>query len=319
MDTHDTAYRRLFSHPEMVRDLLLGFVPHPWVHELRMDTLEKVNGHYVTDDLRHRCGDVVWRVRWGREWIYLYVLLEFQSTVDPFMAVRIMAYTALLYQDLIRTKEVRPGRKLPPVLPVVLYNGRPRWKAATELNELIHPGPETLRAFLPRQRYLLLDEGAYPPHQLAALNNLVAALFRLENSRGPEEIQEVLVVLIDWLKTPEEAGLRRSLTAWLARLLRPHVDRGVDLPEWNDLQEVHDMLAERIQEWNRDLIERGRKEGQKEGRMEGESALLLRQLTHRFGPLPEDIRARLAKASTDELETWADRVLDAESLERVFL
>ena len=227
--------------------------------------------------------------------------------------------TALLYQDLIRTKEVRPGRTLPPVLPVVLYNGRPRWKAATELNELIHPGPEALRAFLPRQRYLLLDEGAYTPDRLAALNNLVAALFRLENSRGPEEIQEVLVVLIDWLKTPEEAGLRRSLTAWLARLLRPHVARGADLPEWNDLQEVHDMLAERIQEWNRDLIERGRAEGQKEGRMEGESALLLRQLTRRFGPPPETIRARLAKASTDELETWADRVLDAESLEQVFL
>src|SRR5690606_14125819 len=44
MDNHDSAYRLLFSHPEMVRDLLLGFIPGDWVHELDMSTLEKVNG-----------------------------------------------------------------------------------------------------------------------------------------------------------------------------------------------------------------------------------------------------------------------------------
>jgi hypothetical protein len=32
----------------------------------------------------------------------VYLLLEFQSTVDPFMAVRIMVYLGLLYQDLIK-------------------------------------------------------------------------------------------------------------------------------------------------------------------------------------------------------------------------
>ena len=44
MDDHDTGYRLLFSHPEMVRDLLTGFVPESWVAELDLDTLEKVSG-----------------------------------------------------------------------------------------------------------------------------------------------------------------------------------------------------------------------------------------------------------------------------------
>lgn len=26
----DSGYKQLFSHPEMVRDLLAGFVPFPW-------------------------------------------------------------------------------------------------------------------------------------------------------------------------------------------------------------------------------------------------------------------------------------------------
>ena len=60
---HDASYKLLFSHAEMVEDLLRGFVPHSWVQALDFSTLEKVNASYVTDDLRDRHDDVVWRVR----------------------------------------------------------------------------------------------------------------------------------------------------------------------------------------------------------------------------------------------------------------
>jgi hypothetical protein len=35
------------------------------------------------------------------------------------------------------------------------------------------------------------------------MRNLVAAVFRLENSRGPETVHEVLAALIAWLAEPE--------------------------------------------------------------------------------------------------------------------
>ena len=56
---------------------------------------------------------------------------------DPYMAVRVLTYLGLLYQDLIHQKTVTAGQKLPPVLPIVLYNGKPRWGAATEIGQLI--------------------------------------------------------------------------------------------------------------------------------------------------------------------------------------
>ena len=141
---HDASYKLLFSHAEMIKDLLQGFVPQSWVQALDFSTLEKVNASYVADDLRNRHDDVVWRVRFQDHWLYVYLLLEFQSTVDRFMAVRILSYTGLLYQDLIRGQSLHQDR-LPPVLPIVLYNGEPRWKAAVELSALIHPAPQELR------------------------------------------------------------------------------------------------------------------------------------------------------------------------------
>jgi hypothetical protein len=61
----------------------------------------------------------------------------------------------------------------------------------------------------------------------------------------------------------------------------------------------------------------GRQEGRLEGRMEGEAALLRRLLVRRFGALPEWADARLARASTEELETWSEHVLEAVTLTEV--
>lgn len=46
--------------------------------------------------------------------------------------------------------------------------------------------------------------------------------------------------------------------------------------------------------------------------------LLQRQLQRRFGPLGPDTLARLTNASVEQLERWADNILDAKTLEDVF-
>ena len=84
----DTAYKQLFAHPEMVRDLLLGFVPGTWIRQLDLSSFERVSGSYVGDGGQQRHSDMVWKVRLSGEWIYIYLLLEFQSRSDPWMALR---------------------------------------------------------------------------------------------------------------------------------------------------------------------------------------------------------------------------------------
>ena len=338
MNTHDPSYKLLFSHPQMVRDLLVGFVDEPWVADLDLDSLEQVSGSYISEDLREREDDLLWRVRLRdgerNRWLYLYLLLEFQSSVDAFMAVRLLTYLGLLYQDLIRQRAFTEAGRLPPVLPIVLYNGKPRWTAATELLDLIEPTPGRLRDYAPRLRYLLLDEGAIDESAPWALQNLVAALFRLEKSRGPLPLQTAIAALIDWLDAPEQASLRRAFTVWIKRVLIPGRMPGVNLPELGDLLEIKTMLAESVIEWTQDWkqqgIEEGRIQGRMEGRMEGriegriqgliegESGLLERLLTKRFGPLPEDVRIRLQAASSEQLQCWAERILDARQLRDVF-
>jgi hypothetical protein len=65
-------------------------------------------------------------------------------------------------------------------------------------------------------------------------------------------------------------------------------------------------------------LEQGRQQGLHQGKLEGEAAVLERQLTKRFGSLSEEVRSRLHTASLEQLETWAECILDAPTLEAVF-
>lgn len=78
------------------------------------------------------------------------------------------------------------------------------------------------------------------------------------------------------------------------------------------------MLAERVKKWTEEWKQQGLEQGLERGIPQGEAQILRRQLARRFGPLPDWVEAKLAQASTDQLELWADRILDAESLEAVF-
>ena len=55
-----------------------------------------------------------------------------------------------------------------------------------------------------------------------------------------------------------------------------------------------------------------------QGNAEGNAETLSRQPPRRFGPLPTWAAPRLQSASADQLDLWADRLLDAPTLLGVF-
>ena len=325
MADHDHSYKLLFSHAEMVRDLLEGFVKEPWLEQLDYGSLERVASSYVSDDLRERSDDVVWRVRWGAAWIYVYLLLEFQSTVERYMAVRLHTYVGLLYQDLIHSKQLGSAGLLPPVLAIVLYNGASRWNAPQELTSLMQPGPRELERYQPQSSYLVIDEGRYSESELKPLRNLVAALFRLENSRSYAEVLAVVRSLLEWLTHPEQNSLRRAFVVWINRVILSRTP-GVAVERVEDLEAMGTLLETRMKQWEEEWLrqgleqgrEQGREEGREEGVREGEARMLHRQLRQRFGELPSWVTARLRDAEPEQLERWAERLLEVESLESLF-
>jgi hypothetical protein len=312
---HDRGYRSLFSHPRLVEELVRGFVEEPWVAKLDFSTLQRVYASYVSDDQQSREGDLLWKLllRDGSP-VFVYILIEHQSRVDRFMALRLMVYLALLYQDLLRRGELTPDGRLPLVIPLVIYNGDAGWHAPLELSELIERVDGVAEAFVPRLRYLVVDEGRYALEDLARRESVTAQVFWLEKSRDRTAVGQGASRLVGLLAGPEDGPLRRTVLGWLDQVLLPRHGEDDAIPETLALEEFKVMLEERVQEWNRELREEGRLLGLKEG----EATLLLQLLEHKFGRVDAKTRKRVQGADTERLLDWSKRVLTAEKLGDVF-
>ena len=148
--------------------LLREFAAGPWLDGLDLDGLERLATKFHADTGERREGDLVWRIP-GRDGgdAYVMLLLEFQSTPDHWMALRMLVYAGLLWQQLVREQRLMPDGRLPPILPIVLYNGDPRWRAPVELRDLVGLAEASpMWRWQPKLRYHLIDEGAFSPGDL---------------------------------------------------------------------------------------------------------------------------------------------------------
>ena len=310
---HDPAYKQFFSNPEMVESLLRDFVSADFIADLDFSTLERCSGSYVTDDLRERHDDIVWRVGWKKgSWCYVALLLEFQSTPDHWMALRTLSYTTLLLLDLVNTGKVRENEGLPPVFPIVIYNGGKAWKAPQEVAALFAPMPEGLKYYRPQHRHFLLDESRVSGEELDKSKGLVAQLLRLERAQEPEQVRQIVRELIARLHGPEYLSLRRAFTVWLGRVVLKRSGITEEIPEFQDLREVDAMLEERAAQWKNEYITLGRKEGEAKGLGRGVQLLL----EARFGALPASVTTYISSSSdSNTLQKMMLSAYHAESLQ----
>jgi hypothetical protein len=222
MPDHDALYHRLFSHPGMVAQLLREFVAGPWLDELDLDAMERMNAKFHAETTERRDGVMIWRIpRRGGGDTYLVLLLEFQSTPDHWMALRALVYAGLLWQHLVKEQRLPADGRLPPVLPVVVYNGDRRWAAPVALHALIGlPEDSPLWRWQPDMRYHMIDEGAFGEADLERRDALPALLFRLESSPDPQQVVALADAVLAWFaRYPGFAGLRSVFAELLGGMM----------------------------------------------------------------------------------------------------
>ncbi len=313
---HDDHYKRLFAFPRLVEDLLRGFVDGDWLDDVDFSTLDKLSAEFVSGEGRARRGDTVWRVRRRDVWLHLLVMLEFQSRDDPDMALRILEYTALLYQELARNGALEPDGRRPPVLPVVLYNGAPPWRSAREVGELIAPVPPSLARYQPAQSYVVVDE-RHVRSDDAAEGNLMAAVAALEQSRSMEDLHRVAAALDRRGWAPGEERLDLVFAKWLERLMRRLAPRDAP-PTVSTVEEARMTLEERVSQWPRQWLAQGIEQGLAQGRAQGIEqgrALLCRQAARKFDAAAgEGLAAALTGvADPERLAQVGDWIIECET------
>ncbi len=178
--------------------------------------------------------------------------------------------------------------------------------------------PSSLTLGTERHQYLTFDYlacklGEMPADRWRQSDNLVARV-NLPNMHSPESRKvEIYAQAVRGLMALEEDGDKRAK-------YMEYIDIYAGLTE-NEFRRYQRQYPEEINVMAgafQRARDEARQQGMQQGRVEGERVVLERQLRRRFGAMSPDIAEKLSGASSAELETWAENILDAETPDDVF-
>jgi predicted transposase/invertase (TIGR01784 family) len=261
-NTHDSGYKKLFSNPVIVKELMLSFVHEPWVKELDYNTLERIDKSFITEEFIERESDIIYRINFNKKPVFIYLLIEFQSSVDRFISLRMLRYITEFYEYLISAKKIK---NLPAVFPVMLYNGEKKWTAPVEFGNLVDKTiPEV---YIPNFRYYKIAENEFSGETLSGIKNILSAVFYLENSDMNDVSNEIknIVSLIEREK-PQELRLFRK---WIKHFFYGN-DEISDKIETSikEIEEVKDMLSTTLKKRDKIQFQYGIEQGIEKGKRE---------------------------------------------------
>ena len=332
MPDHDATYKAFFSHKEMLYDLVQGYIPEIQMDDIDWSSSERVSESYIARALgdQRRYSDIVWKVRLkGKGWVYMFLLLEFQSRPERWMAVRIMTYTSLLLQRLIDTGELPDKDKLPPMLPIVLYNGDAPWKYSCDLSDAYDYLPEWLRTYQIFAKFILLDQKRLLEAGKIAEANLVSAVIQIEHLVEVDRLPHLIQAVLDY--TAHKPGLQQEFLIFLQSIPLTNKLTGVEIEKIESLTEFRNMLAENIERWEQRVLARGIETGIAQGietgmargidvgKRETLHQTLQKLLQLKFGGYSAARKAEIEQASVEELERWLGQVLKAENEAEAFV
>lgn len=331
---HDELFKYTFSNPERAANALRRILPAAIAAAADWSTLTLLPGSFIDKKLRGRHTDLLYKVQIRGRTVCLHIIFEHQSQPDPLMPMRVVEYTICVWRGLLEEKPEL--KQLPPVIPVVLYNGEREWSTPQWLSEMYALDGETLaelKPWLPEATFALQDLARTDDELLEASFDAAVALILggLKHGWGADDF-------VDWLTRSVDLA-RRVMRAQggmevLAALFRYAFSADVTLERLEpvahavgeEAKEVLMTAADRLIEQGVEIgLEKGRAEGRAEGRVEGrvegriegqrQSARQL--LITRFGELSDENHERIEALTLESLSVIYEQIFTANGIDEL--
>jgi len=264
---HDKGYKKLFSNKSIFRQLLQSFVPMSWVKDLDFDACECLDKSFISEDYKETASDIIHKIKLKNSEIFIVILTEFKSTVERFTGLSISNYVNDFYKSYVASN--KNIRMLPPVFPVLIYNGNQRWNAPTDLADLIQDR-ELLGEYAPRFKYFKIAINEYAKEDLLKVGNVVSTLFLAEAHYDADLLERIFLEVFD---REEDKGPISLLLNWFAQLSKhgriPEGDYDKLERTFQSKTEVQEMLITALKREKQEYYDKGKFEGKLEGKLEG--------------------------------------------------
>lgn len=261
---HDKSYKDLYSHKEVFLDLVKEMLKAPWAKGLKEENLVLVDKKYILSDYEENESDIVYRANIEGKEVIFYILLEFQSTVDYRMPLRLFFYINEILREYIKNSEEKDkknkkGFNIPAVIPIVLYNATRKWNTPRYFKDIVNKN-ELFGENIVNFKYELFDiNHEYIKEELIKNNNITSAIFLLDQKVDPLEFMDRLKsIALEFNK----------LTVTQKMILKHWIRNTVDKTIAEDAVKILDSNKEGVEKMvanNAFMIEEMKEKAEKEG------------------------------------------------------
>ncbi|MBK8259680.1 MAG: Rpn family recombination-promoting nuclease/putative transposase [Polyangiaceae bacterium] len=339
---HDRLVRRVFSNPQHAKGELQHLLPKELSAKINWSTLKLEPGAFVDDALKASYSDLLFSVEMEGSKTYIYLLFEHQAKPQRFLPFRQLKYLVRLWDKWLQ--EHPNATHLPIVIPMVLCHGQTPWTYPLQLKQLVNIPAELdplVSDFVPTFRVLADDLATVSDDELRTRAMSEFSKITLWCLKTATSTQELLRTADLWQAHFHALLQSRNGIAAMSIVFRymlsvheasqtevlPRLAKILKMEDKNIMPSIAEHLIAKgkkfgIEKGRKEGIKLGREEGVKQGREEGveqgHRTLLLRQLQLKFGTVDAPRLARIERASRTDLETWAERILTANTLSEVF-
>jgi predicted transposase/invertase (TIGR01784 family) len=279
---NDKFVRRTLSKIEVAKDFLQLSLPPKLLEFIDLNTLELTKDTFVDKNLKEAFSDVIYKVslKNSDSQAYIYALVEHKSYPDAFVSFQLLKYMVRIWEREVpasKEDEKYPIKKLPPIIPIVLYHGASKWNISLNFKPLIFRY-EDFEQYIPDFNYILCDLSEYDDDKIIGnaifkagmlilkyiqksdlnirLADILSLLNKLSHQSAFEYLETITEYLIKGTDKISEENLGKAIeTAF------PDVGGNI--------------MATLAEKWFSDGKQEGRQEGEEIGEKKGREKTLL--------------------------------------------
>ncbi len=264
---HDKYFRELFSQREVMQDFLTGALPNVAKH-LKLNTLTLDETTYIDENLQNTYSDLVYSCQYGTEYkLNIALLFEHKSYVPQHPYLQLLGYMLKIWET-----NVKQGKKLIPVIPILFYHGKKEFEKK-KFDSYFEKMDDFLRSYLPSFDFELVNTNSLSDEKIKILFNQVAlrtGLLLMNHifDSSEELLRKLFVIFSDFKKLQESEMGKRFLNTTMIYFFS-----GTKLNVETVKKAAEDLnfeLGEVFESTAYQLIKQGKLEGKEEGKIEGE-------------------------------------------------
>jgi predicted transposase/invertase (TIGR01784 family) len=197
--TKDRIFKKIFSIKELFLMFVQDFIKEDWVAQLTIEDLEIMPVRFLNLRDGDRESDILYKVNLKEEEIFVFIHLEHQTKVNFLMSFRVMEYMTRIWRNWINeqdelTGEEKPSERkgflLPPIYPVIFYDGRNDWTAETEFAKKVKDY-QRFEKYIPKFNYSVISLAQISYNKLNEMKDSLSLIMMVDKLKTTEDFKQL--------------------------------------------------------------------------------------------------------------------------------